>query len=201
MNFGELRGRASQGDPGAQDELSRVLDAHPEIWRRVGDLAAHAQLEFTRLIAKGDFLLSESVRRKAEEMQRELQGVFATPLEIVAAQRVVAAWLQVQHVEAQIAVADGEVTKAKFWLQRQLQANRLLHAATKSLLLIRELLPPGAPPAAITANGTSDTGIRRDGRMAASANGKASRHSEPDAVPANRINGAAKNGKRELATV
>jgi len=48
--------------------------------------------------------------------------------------------------------------------------------------------------------GKADTGVRRNGRMAASVNGKASRHSEPDAAPVNQINGAAKNGKRELAT-
>ena len=72
---------------------------------------------------------------------------------------------------------------------------------TKSLLLIRELLPPAGPPAALAANGTAGTRLKGKGRLAAGANGKASRHSEQDAAPVNRINGAAKNGKRrELAT-
>ena len=145
-DFAGLRQRANEGDPKAQAALKQWLDSQPEVWRKLGDLAHHAQMEFTRLVTKGDFLFSESIKRRANEMRRELAGAFPTPLEILLVERVVAAWLQVQYVEGQIALADAEIPRAKFWLQRQLQANRLLHAATKSLLLIRELLPAGPSP-------------------------------------------------------
>lgn len=198
-NFKDLRDRANRGDPAAQAELSRALDSHPDIWRGLGDLAAHAQRAFVHMIAPNDFLFAESIRRRAGELRRELAGVFPTPLELLAVDRVVAAWLQLQHVEMQIALADGEVPTAKFWLQRQLQANRLYHAATKSLLLIRELLPPAAPPAALTKNDVAQISPYRDGRLP--GNGEASHgKTKSEAVPINRINRVtARSGKRERA--
>ena len=202
MALEELRKRADHGDAEAQAALRRWLDRNPSTWRQLGDLAAHAQLEFTRLISKGDFLLSESVQRRAAEMRKELAGTFPTPLEILATERIVAAWLQVQHVEAQIALADGEIVKAKFWLQRQLQANRLLHAATKSLLLIRELLPPAAEPAALVAHGTAIATLNGTSRLAVCVNGDGSSHKRtPAAEPVSRTNSTARNGRhREVAT-
>jgi hypothetical protein len=198
-----LRRHANQGNPKAQAQLKSWLDKNPDVCRTIGDLAHHAQMEFIRLVTKGDFLFTEAIRRRADEMRRELLGTFPTPLELLATERVVAAWLQTQHVEGQIALSDEEIPKAKFWLQRQLQANRLLHAATKSLLLIRELLPPAAAPAALAANGTATTKINGKSRLAVGANGhKPSRQRESTAAPVNRINGAAKNGKHPaLATV
>ena len=79
-------------------------------------------------------------------MRRELAGAFPTPLELLAVERVVAAWLALQHVETQCAKAEGDVAVAKFWLQRQQQAHRLYQAAVKSLLTIRELLPSQSSP-------------------------------------------------------
>ena len=201
-DFTELRQRANQGDPKAQAALRQWLDSQPDVWRKIGDLAHHAQMEFTRLVAKGDFLFSESIKRRADEMRRELAGPFPTPLELPITKRIVAAWLQVQFVEGQIALADAEIPRAKLWLQRQLQANRLLHAATKSLLLIRELLPPAGPPAALTPSKTADAAANGHHRFAVSTNGNGSHHhqSAPAAAPASRINGT-KNGKHQaLAT-
>jgi hypothetical protein len=157
---------------------------------------------FLRHVAKDDYLFLESVRRRAEEMRRELAGAFPTPLELLAVERVVAAWLQVQHVESQIVLADGEIHRAKFWLQRQLQASRVYHAAVKSLLLVRELLPPATEPSSLASNGTGDSTANHNGQLR--PNGKAgspSRQPEPRAT-VNRINGTMKNGKsRGLVTV
>ncbi len=203
VNFKELCDRSNRDDPAAQAEVCRALDANPDLCRSLGDLASHAQRVFVRLVAKNNFVFAESVRRRTAELRKELAGAFPTPLELLAVERVVAAWLQVQHVEMQIALADDEIPKAKFWLQRQLQANRLYHAATKSLLLIRELLPPAAPPTALAANGTAGAAPHCNGRLLDSANGESS-HRKPksDTVPMNRINGLAKNGtRREMASV
>ena len=189
LDFDELRQLADRGDPTAQAELRKLLDDHPEIWRQVGDLAVHAQLEFVRLIAKNDFLLTESIQRRAAEMRRELAGAFPTPVELLMVERVVACWLQVQYVESQIALADGELLKARFWLQRQMQANRLYHAATKALMLVREVLPPAAPPAALAADAAGETVVQRNGRRVGMNR-------------VSRISTTHRNGKcRELATV
>ncbi len=190
-----LRQRANGGDEKAQAEIRRLIDANPDLSRRIGDLAYHAQMSFVRLVAQDDYLMSEAIKKRADEMRRELAGAFPTPLEIMAVERVAAAWLQVQYVEGQIALADAEIRRAKFWLQRQLQANRLLHAATKSLLLIRELLPPEGPPAALATNGTATSNLNGKGRLAVGMNGNGSTHSPTPAVALNRLNGTAKNGK------
>ena len=111
-----------------------------------------------------------------------------------------AAYLQSLYVEGQIALADAEIPRAKFWLQRQLQANRLLCAATKSLLLVRELLPPEGPPVALVANGTATAKLNGKSRLAIGVNGDGS-SLHPTTGPAKQINGAAKIDKRrELAT-
>jgi hypothetical protein len=199
-SFKELRDRANRGDPAAQAELQRALDANPDIWRSLGDLAAHAQRAFVRVLAPNDFLFAESIRRRAGELRRELAGAFPTPLELLAVERVVAAWLQVQHVEMQIGLADGQVATAKFWLQRQLQASRLYHSATKSLLLIRELLPPATEPAALAAHGTAVAKLNGNSRFVVGGNANASsRRREPAAAPVNRINGVKNCKQREMA--
>jgi hypothetical protein len=185
VGFTELRKRANQGDSKARAELKSWLDSHPSVWNEIGDLACHAQAEFLRLVTKGDFLFSEAIRRRAEQMRLELLGAFPSALEIVCVERIVASWLQVQYVEGQFGASDGDIQRGRYWLQRQLQANRLYHAAVKSLLLVRQLLPAEGPPAALTATGTT----------AAKLNGAG-------AVPINRLNGhAKKNGKHKaLAT-
>ena len=160
-NFKEVLDLANRGNPAAQSEVQRELDAHPEIWRSLGDLAGHAEQSFVRMIAPDNFLFAESVRRRAAEMRKELAGAFPTPLELLAAQRLVAAWMYLQHVEVRCAQAEGDLPAAKFWLVRQQQAHRVYHAAVKSLLLVRELLPAAAPPAP-----------HRSGRLLAGANGE-----------------------------
>lgn len=104
-------------------------------------------------------------------------------MEILATERIVAAYLQSLYVEGQIALSDAELPRAKLWLSRQLQANRVLHAATKSLLLIRELLPPAGPPAALAANGTAPAKLNGKGRLADAINGNGSSPKRPIVPP------------------
>ena len=186
--FERLRQLANSGDLVAQDSLKRLLDAHPEIWRRLGDLAAHAQLEFIRLIAKDEFLLTEAIRRKAEEMRRELLGVFPTPLEVLAIERVVAAWLQVQYVDGLCARGESEASIVKLWLQRQRQAHRLHEAAVKSLLMVRALLAHSLPVAPVPSNSCQPVA---DGHGTAESNGHAG-----NGTGLNRVAAVLGNGKK-----
>jgi hypothetical protein len=198
-NLNDLRRRANQGDPAAQANLCRALDANPAIWRRLGDLATHAQLEFVRMIAGGDFLLGESIKRRIAELRTELLGVFPTPLETLAVDRLIAARMYVEHVESQCAKAEGEIPLAKFWLARERQAHNLYHSAVRSLLLVRTLLPPAEPPPALSPNGTA-TKLNGNGRLAIGVNGDGSSYQRA-AASTNRVNGSAKSGRRrELAT-
>lgn len=199
-NFNELRQRANKGDLDAQARLCRALDETPAIWRRLGDMGQHAQLQFIRLIAGNDFLLAESLRRRMAEFRTELLGVFPSGLEVMAVDRVCAARAYLEHVEAQCAKAEAEIPIAKFWMSRQRQAHNLYHNAVKSLLLIRTLLPPEGPPAALTANGTATTKLNGKGRLGIGVNGDGSSLC-PTTGAANRLNGASKNTKpKALAT-
>ena len=189
------------GTQKAQAALTRWLDRNPAIWRQIGDLARHSQAELIRLVGKSDFVLTESIKRRMAEQRAELLGVFPTPLETLAVDRLIAARMHLEHVEAQCAKAEGEIPLAKFWLARQRQAHNLYHNAVKSLLLVRELLPPAAPPAALAANGTPTAKLNGNGRFAIGVNGDGS-SLHPATGPAKQINGAAKSGKhRALATV
>ncbi len=200
-NFNTLREQANKGDLQAQAQLKAWLDANPSVWNEIGDLARHAQKEFLRLVTKGDFLFSESIRRRSDQMRRELLGPFPSALEILCTERIVASWLHVQYIEGQIALSDGEIPRARFWLQRQLQANRLYHAAVKGLMLVRELLPREGPPEALAASGPTSAKLNGKGRLALHANGDGHALMQSSSSPANRINGHTKNGKRqELAT-
>jgi hypothetical protein len=146
QEFDQLVQQANDGNRRAQARLRAILDDCPEIWQRAGNLAEHAELSLVRLIAKEEWLLTESVRRCAAQMRSELAGPDPTPLEAIAVERVVACWLQLQYVDGLCAQADGELGRASFWLKRQTQANRQFHAALKSLCMIRTLLPPSSQP-------------------------------------------------------
>lgn len=144
--FDQMRMLANQGDQGAQASLKRLLDDHEDICEQLGNVARHAQQSLIHLISDHDFLISEAIQRKAIQMRRELAGAFPGPLEILAAERVVAAWLGLQWVETHCARAEGDVRVAGFWLRRQAQAARLYDSAVKSMLLMRELLPSSNEP-------------------------------------------------------
>src|SRR5262249_26961279 len=67
--------RAQQGDECVLPELRQVLDAHPELWQRCGDLALQAQTAWLQLISGKDLLLREAVQRKLDQMKEELVGL------------------------------------------------------------------------------------------------------------------------------
>jgi hypothetical protein len=156
--------RANKGDPESLRRLRDVLDANPEIWRRVGDLAAHALLTLARLIAEGDQLLFESIQRKAADLEAELLAEAPTSLERLGVQRVVACWLQLQYADTMVCTARENVTQSKFWSGQQDRAHRRYQSSVKQLLAIRELVPsttktaagPAAEPGSPETTGGSD---------------------------------------------
>ena len=64
--------RARRGEAAALPPLRRLLDAHPEVWRRAGDLARHVEAAWVDLLAGDDPLGREAVRRRADQLRREL---------------------------------------------------------------------------------------------------------------------------------
>jgi hypothetical protein len=137
--------RANDGDRKAQDWLRKALDAYPELWRKVGDLASHAQLSLVNLISKGEWFLGEALKRGLQDLRESLEGSSPSPLEQLAVQRVVAAWANLYYVETVCLGVEGDLAERKYWLKKQDQANRQYLAATKSLMLVQAMQQRSAP--------------------------------------------------------
>jgi hypothetical protein len=144
--------RAQQGDHTVQPALRAVLDARPEIWRAIGDMAGHAQETLLRLIAGKDLLGHESIRRKVSELKRQVAGPAPTPLEKLVVERVVLSWLAVHHAEIDAADArmkDHGGSSLSLLGQRRLDsASRRFLQAVRALALIRRLLKSPQRPGA-----------------------------------------------------
>ena len=154
--FNLLVQRVNAGDMKALTELRAILDRCPGIWQQVGDLASHAELSLMRLVAGENRLLMESLRRKVDAMKSELSRPGASALEVLAVQRIVACWLQVQHLDTVSFAPDLSVAQGKYWGQRQDQAHRRYLSAVKQLTTLRQLLP-------VNVGGDTESALAADG--------------------------------------
>jgi hypothetical protein len=164
-------GRAKKGDTAALPRLRELLETHPILWRRYGDLAAQAERLWVALAAGPDLYLSACLLRQAEAMRQELAGADAGPVERLLAERVVMTWLQVHYLDSVVAqgTAQDESPKLTAYLaQRQAQAHRNYLSSLAALTTLRRLLPRAIriPSQAHAVNTTGDNGgdaARRDG--------------------------------------
>ena len=142
--FAQIVKRANRGDLQALAALRDLLDRNPEIWHRLGNLAAISQAALVDLIAGDDLLAQESLQRSIGEMRAKLTLPGASFLDELAVGRVVTCWLLLQHCEASLIRSDAGSAPATHWLKRQTQADRSYNAAVKSLGTLRRLLPAAA---------------------------------------------------------
>jgi hypothetical protein len=144
-DLAELARRVQAGDAGALSALRATLERKPEVWRRYGDLAAHAQEALVRHAAGDNPIVAESLRLKAEEIKTELAGPAPTPLERLLAERGAACWLQVGYFDA-LSAANPEVSprQAEVIRRNQDSASRRYLAALRALAVVRRLLAPAA---------------------------------------------------------
>ena len=128
--------------------LRQLLDDHPEIWQRIGDLAGLVERAWIGVMAADDRLVVESMKRKIEEMRSDLAGDSPTRLERLMVDQIIGCWLEVKHVENESALADEDsVATASFRLKRLESAQRRFDSAVKTLSSVRALLPSGVAPA------------------------------------------------------
>jgi hypothetical protein len=138
--------RANGGDPEALAELRRFLEVNPGLARKMGDLSWHVESTLTGLIAGGDALAAEAIRRESDRLREELRGEGATPLESLLVDEVIAAHLLVRHLHLLAAQSPGQTRGQATQLARRLESAQRLHAgAAKSLATIRKLLPAAKP--------------------------------------------------------
>jgi len=139
--------RAAQGDREALPELRAVLDRRPELWRKLGDLAAHVELAWIGEVAGANPALAEVLTRKVAVLKRELGGSSPCPLERLLVDRVAACWLQLHHADLAAARPHDETTEGlERMRKRQAAAERRHAGAIEALARVRRLLPAGGAP-------------------------------------------------------
>jgi hypothetical protein len=132
------------------------LDEHPEVWRRVGDLAVQAEAAWLELICGDDDLAREMVHRVSEALRVELAGPSPPPIVRLLAERAVSARLQAYHADAMVARnRDVALPVARYLLERQDRAGRRYVAALADLARVSKLLggETGATPEGGTQSG------------------------------------------------
>ncbi len=138
LDFDRLTQAADAGDEAALAELKRLLDEQPEIWRSVGDLARHAGEALIGRIANGSQLVAESLRRRVRELKDELTGDGPSQLLTLAADRVVACWLESQYAQTRCPLAEPRAAGSKAVLAYRRAADKRYETALRSLLLVRQ---------------------------------------------------------------
>jgi hypothetical protein len=138
--------RAGGGDQAALPRLRAVLD-ETQLWRQLGDLAAHAELTWVRHVGGTDLAMREMLARKLVAVKAELGGPAPSPLERLLVDRIAINWLMVAHADLEAAgTKDGDPRRADLALKRQGQAELRFATAIKALATVRRLLPPAPAP-------------------------------------------------------
>jgi hypothetical protein len=149
----ELVRRAHEGDAGVLPRLRRLLDERPEIWEQAGDLARHAEQALLELVAGRSLFAREAVGRKLAELKAGLAGPEPTPLERLLVERIAVCWLEVHHLDLEVAALPRVPAAGPpgVYAQRRLDsAQRRYLQAIKALATVRKLLLPRLAPLEIS---------------------------------------------------
>jgi hypothetical protein len=133
--------RADKGDAKALSELRDYLGARPDLWERLGNVAATAA---EALVSTGfaPSLQREAIYRKLDDLRKELAGPSPTPLEQLCVERIVACWLQVNYSDGIYVTALKDrvgIRSLEFHQRRQESAHRRFLSAVRTLALVRRL--------------------------------------------------------------
>jgi hypothetical protein len=152
---------ANGGDEAALVQLRAFLDAHPEVWETVGNLAKLAERYWIDLVVGQEFLASESVQRYVEKLRADLLGPEPTRMERVLVDEVVASYLAARHADL-MASQPGtcSVALAALRYRRCESAQRRHQRALKNLAVLRAKVPEGLSPA----SSGSDAAMGKKGR-------------------------------------
>jgi len=123
--------------------LQRLIEAAPDLWTDLGDLARQARLAWLDLIGGGVSPLSDATTRAMAALHLDIVGPAPTPLERLLADRIVLCWLQVHYADIVCArVQGGTVQQREYYQRCQERAQRRYLSAIRSLACVRRLLRP-----------------------------------------------------------
>jgi hypothetical protein len=140
--------QARAGDPTVLPRLRELLDRHPEVWERIGDLGRSVESVWLDVLSGGNVVVRESIRRHVDQMRRDLAGPHPTRAEAMLVEQVVATWLEVQLCQCNLAdqTGTGSIPQATYRLRRGEVAQRKFLAAMKTLATLRAVVPEGLAP-------------------------------------------------------
>lgn len=167
--------RAQRGDRKAMDALRPAMR---EIWGEQWEthLTSPADAVRDKLLEAtlGDNLLvCEAWVRRAEALQRELEGPAATPLERILCERIATCWLDAQLADMTFATksaASMTFAAGDYWQRRQERAQRRYLDATLALARVRRLLAPVVAQVNIAQPGAQQLNIASPAQPATPAN-------------------------------
>lgn len=134
--------RASEGNQECLRGLRDILDANPSIWQTAGNVSALAERHWIEVLASGSKLAEESIPRHLKQLKAGLLGSDPTPLEVLLVDLIGVSWLAAQHGEIVASRQDGSAQQIASRLRRAESGHKRLLNASKTLAVIRALLPP-----------------------------------------------------------
>ena len=135
-NWNELRLRASRGDREAAAALLPVVDQHPELRSRWGDLSRIALTRWLTLIAGTDEVALKALHAEVMDVIRSLRSDSADSMEDLLARRVGMLWLQMHYFDVTVAEATTRTPREQeFLVKRQAAAER---AYAEAILTLRD---------------------------------------------------------------
>lgn len=139
----QLIEHANSGNKHALKRLRSFLDNHPEIWEQIGNLAQLAERTWMDLIANGNSLVMESLKRHIDKMKVDLAGENATAMETLLVDEIVACWLAVHEADKRSADSSNSSDRLT---KRTEGAHKRYHSALRTLASLRTLHSPGLAP-------------------------------------------------------
>jgi len=108
-----------------------------------GDLARRSQQTLVEKFCGKNLLVKESIARKMEALRAELGGPSPAPLERLLAERAVACWLHLHHLEMIYAQKESMSLELGTYYQRCIdRAHKRYLSALKTLAVVRKLAIP-----------------------------------------------------------
>jgi hypothetical protein len=145
--FLELRKQANAGDELALAKLRALLQRHPELTARLGDLVAMtSQTLCENFGTPNDRTLPVVVAQKAELMRAELLGCSTSPIIKLCVDRIILNWIELYRLETFHGDLTKEAPAVANALTRQKTAVELRYqSAIRTLVTVRKLLEQSAP--------------------------------------------------------
>jgi hypothetical protein len=135
--------RAEGGDQAALPAVRELLAKTGVAATLGGDLARRAQDTLLAAFAGANLLAREATARRMEELRAELAGATPTPVERLLAERAVACWLHLYHLENSYAGKASMTLDLGAYYQRCIdRAHKRYLSALKALADVRKLALP-----------------------------------------------------------